>query len=492
MFNLMLAAFGRVRTSVQRFVVGLVIAFAALAGFMTPALAQQTVAFPVYNSGVMATADGFSWALVDYSPKLSRAGISAHVSYVSFLLPGSQKYLNPSLDIEALGSSSGGLISASLFDSGEAYSSTSGTSILGGAIYGSTSAVDGPRTIQLDAAAAQQMTAISQAGGGLFTIGLYGPRTAAHDMLIINVQLRADLDGPPVVTGISPTSGGTAGGTGVSIIGRGFTGATAVKFGTIDGVATTVVSENLITTTSPAGTGTVDITVTTPSGTSAISAADQFTYLSSNATLSALALSSGTLSPVFDAGTASYTASVSGATTSITVTPTVADADATVTVNGVSLTSGSASGAIALNVGSNTITTVVTAQDGTTTRTYTTTVTRAAPLSLNVPATSAAKVGQAYVATFSAAGGAAPYSYAVTAGALPAGLSLDADGTLSGTPTAGGTFNFTVTTTDSSTGAGTPHSIGAPFSLIVAAPSLVPIQTPALPDGQPAVAYTHS
>ena len=46
-------------------------------------------------------------------------------------------------------------------------------------------------------------------------------------------------------------------------------------------------------------------------------------------------------------------------------------------MNGVAVTSGTASGSIALAVGANTITTIVTAQDGTTTHTYTITVTRA-------------------------------------------------------------------------------------------------------------------
>lgn len=106
--------------------------------------------------------------------------------------------------------------------------------------------------------------------------------------------------------------------------------------------------------------------------------ADNFSAstVSNNASLSALALSSGTLTPTFASATTSYTASVSNATTSITVTPTVAQANATVKVNNVTVASGAASGAIALNVGSNTITTVVTAQDGTTTKTYTVNVVR--------------------------------------------------------------------------------------------------------------------
>ena len=99
---------------------------------------------------------------------------------------------------------------------------------------------------------------------------------------------------------------------------------------------------------------------------------------SSNADLSNLVLSSGTLTPAFALGTTSYTASVANSVTSITVTPTAADATATITVNGATVASGSASGSIALSVGANTITTVVTAQDGTTTKTYTVTVTRAA------------------------------------------------------------------------------------------------------------------
>jgi tripartite motif-containing protein 71 len=61
---------------------------------------------------------------------------------------------------------------------------------------------------------------------------------------------------------------------------------------------------------------------------------------------------------------------------SVTVTANAADSYSTTTVNGVAVASGHASGAINLNVGSNVITVVVTAQDGTT-NTYTVTVTRA-------------------------------------------------------------------------------------------------------------------
>jgi gliding motility-associated-like protein len=84
------------------------------------------------------------------------------------------------------------------------------------------------------------------------------------------------------------------------------------------------------------------------------------------------------LAPAFSPGTTAYTASVVNGVTSMTVTPATADATATIKVDGTTVASGTASGAITLAVGSNTITTLVTAQDGVTTKTYTLTVTRAA------------------------------------------------------------------------------------------------------------------
>ncbi|HUP63462.1 MAG TPA: putative Ig domain-containing protein [Thermoanaerobaculia bacterium] len=52
--------------------------------------------------------------------------------------------------------------------------------------------------------------------------------------------------------------------------------------------------------------------------------------------------------------------------------------------------------------------------------------------------------------SFTASGGTGPYTFAVTAGTFPTGPTLNSDGTISGTPTATGTFNFTVTATDAS------------------------------------------
>jgi len=64
-------------------------------------------------------------------------------------------------------------------------------------------------------------------------------------------------------------------------------------------------------------------------------------------------------------------------------------------------------------------------------------------------------INTAYNQTITAIGGAAPYSFAVTAGALPGGLTLAAGGAISGTPNIAGTFSFTVTATDASNCTGT-------------------------------------
>lgn len=61
-----------------------------------------------------------------------------------------------------------------------------------------------------------------------------------------------------------------------------------------------------------------------------------------------------------------------------------------------------------------------------------------------------AGVGIAYSETLAAADGTAPYTWSVTGGALPGGLSLSTAGVISGSPTATGSFSFTVQAQDSS------------------------------------------
>lgn len=60
-------------------------------------------------------------------------------------------------------------------------------------------------------------------------------------------------------------------------------------------------------------------------------------------------------------------------------------------------------------------------------------------------------VGVTYSQTLAASNGTAPYTWAVTSGSLPAGLSLSSTGVISGTPTTVGTSTFTVQVTDAAT-----------------------------------------
>jgi putative Ig domain-containing protein/IPT/TIG domain-containing protein/SMP-30/gluconolaconase/LRE-like protein len=74
-----------------------------------------------------------------------------------------------------------------------------------------------------------------------------------------------------------------------------------------------------------------------------------------------------------------------------------------------------------------------------------------APLSVHTAALAAGTVGVPYSATLQAIAGKAPYTWSVTGGALPAGVSLSSAGKLSGTPSAAGAATFSVTVLDSTT-----------------------------------------
>ena len=131
------------------------------------------------------------------------------------------------------------------------------------------------------------------------------------------------------------------------------------------------------------GANTITVQVTAQDSTTKTYTVEVTRAASSNANLSGLTLSAGSLDPVFASGTEEYTASVANSVNTIEITPTVEAGTSTVTVNGDTVVSGSASDPIALNVGANTITVQVTAQDSTT-KTYTVEVTRAASSNANL------------------------------------------------------------------------------------------------------------
>jgi uncharacterized protein len=153
---------------------------------------------------------------------------------------------------------------------------------------------------------------------------------------------------------------------------------------------------------------------------------------------------------------------------------------------GLSLTSGGSLSGAPTTAGAFTFT--VTAQGWgacTSARTYTLVVTATCPvITLNPASLAGGTVGSVYPATqLSATGGAGPYSFAVTAGALPAGLSLTNSGLLTGTPTASGVFNFSITVTGAGgcTGSRT-------YSLTILCPA-ISLSPATLPGAQAGMAY---
>ena len=161
--------------------------------------------------------------------------------------------------------------------------------------------------------------------------------------------------------------------------------------------------------------------------------------------LSSLKMSKGIFSPTFASATTSYTDAVGNAITSVTVTPTTSDPAATVTVNGTAVTSGTASGAISLNVGANTVSVVVTAQNRVTTKTYTVTVTRASSNNDNLSSLKMSK------GTFSPTFASATTSYTdavnnpiTSVTVTPTASDPDATIQVNGTPVASGTASAAI------------------------------------------------
>ena len=96
-----------------------------------------------------------------------------------------------------------------------------------------------------------------------------------------------------------------------------------------------------------------------------------------------------------------------------------------------------------------------------------------------------ATVGAPYSQTLSASGGTAPYTWLVTAGSLPAPLSLTAGGLITGTPTAAGTSTFTAQVTDSA-------GLKASSQLTIVVAPAVSITTTSLPGGKVGTPYSQT
>ena len=98
----------------------------------------------------------------------------------------------------------------------------------------------------------------------------------------------------------------------------------------------------------------------------------------------------------------------------------------------------------------------------------------------------AGSVGAAYTTPLAASGGTGTYVWSVTAGAVPTGLTLNADGTWAGTPTVANTFTFTAKATS---GTATPASKAFSLTINHASTGVTITTTSPLPDATVAVLY---
>ncbi|MCY4558938.1 MAG: cadherin-like beta sandwich domain-containing protein, partial [Chloroflexi bacterium] len=175
-----------------------------------------------------------------------------------------------------------------------------------------------------------------------------------------------------------------------------------------------------------------------------------------------------TLSPAFSASTTSYTATVANTVTHVKLTPAVNESGAAVKAgmgNGLAaVASGSAGGAIALSVGANALKVEVTAQDGTTKKTYTVTVTRRgssdATLS-GLTATKAESAGGSYSALDIGAFAAGTTSYSATVPYATTHVKLTPTVKHSGAAVKAGMENGLTAVASGSAGAAIALSVGA-------------------------------
>lgn len=155
-----------------------------------------------------------------------------------------------------------------------------------------------------------------------------------------------------------------------------------------------------------------------------------------------------------------------GAATSVSVTTAAAHGALTVSGNSISYTPTTGF------FGSDAFSYTATNSSGTSAPATVSLVVSAPAITVSPSTLPAASIGVAYSQSLTASGGQAPYVFSTTlaSGSLPAGLSLAANGTITGTPTAAGLFSFTVRGTDSSTT--TPANFSAAKSLTVSSPTI--------------------
>jgi uncharacterized protein (TIGR03437 family) len=113
-------------------------------------------------------------------------------------------------------------------------------------------------------------------------------------------------------------------------------------------------------------------------------------------------------------------------------------------------------------------------------------------ITINPASLPAGRTRSAYSQTITATGGAASYAFSISTGTLPTGLSLASNGSLTGTPTAAGTYNFSVRATDATNANGCAGE--RPYTIVVSNPdcAAITLDPATLPAGVSGTAYNQT
>ncbi|MGA2831379.1 MAG: putative Ig domain-containing protein [Streptosporangiaceae bacterium] len=289
----------------------------------------------------------------------------------------------------------------------------------------------------------------------------------------------------PAVTGITPGSGASGGGNDITVTGTSLSGATAIEIGTAaEFAAGTPTTLNLCASSAP---GCFTITSATSLDISGMPA-----HAAAAVQVSVVSLgSAGTGAYTYNAGPALLFPAPPGGEAGVAysdqLTVTAGTSPFTWSVSTGALPSGVTLGASTgllsgtpAAAGSYAFTVKVTDQSGLT-ATEPVSLTVIAGPSLSFPAPPAGWTHTVYGDTLTESGGTSPYTWTVSSGSLPAGISLSAAGNLTGTPTATGTSSFTVKVTDAGSRTATEATsitVSAGVSTTFTAPPGADVSTP--------------
>ncbi|GFZ88536.1 putative Ig domain-containing protein [Dyella caseinilytica] len=427
------------------------------------------------NAGVLsgtATAGGsynFTITATDSNTNTGSASYPVTVSNASITLSPS------TLNAMTAGAAFSQTLSASGGTPNYQYSVLTGTLPAGLSLNSNTGAISGTPTVEGPYNFTIQARDSSTGSGPYTGSLLYSGNIAAPNIVISPSGNTLNANYAQAYSQTFAASGGTAPYTysmsGVSIPGLSWNAATATLSGT------------------PTQPGNYSITITATDhtgGTGPTSFSQSYTLTVGTASISIapLSLSNGSVGTAYPSTTLSASGGIAPYTYALAAGSSMPP--------GLTLSSSGTISGTPTSANSFTFSVVATDHDGATgTQTYSNVLIGAATITLtpSSPALPVAIAETAYSGPFSSSGGTAPYHYAITAGALPPGLTLSSTGVLSGTPTASGNYSVTIRSTDSSTGTGAPFFTSIAYTLTVNAPSIT-ISPSTLAGAQVAAAYS--